>query len=145
MNLQVIVDPFIKTIYGLTGTAATKNYAETAFNLSGRVWQTVKGSNLKNKGLNIWIYEPKEMVFAGVELESDDGIATDLEKKSIHLPKYAYYKHVGPYTQLKKVGTDMRDELKARGFETCLPHVEIYGHWSNDETKLETELLMCLK
>jgi hypothetical protein len=39
----------------------------------------------------------------------------------------------------------MTDEIKRRGFETTLPYVEIYGHWNNDESKLETELLMCLK
>jgi hypothetical protein len=39
----------------------------------------------------------------------------------------------------------MRDELKIRGFDTCLPYVEIYGHWTNDETRLETELLISLK
>jgi hypothetical protein len=39
----------------------------------------------------------------------------------------------------------MNDELKKKGFETDLPYIEIYGHWTNDETKPETELLMCLK
>ena len=39
----------------------------------------------------------------------------------------------------------MKDELMSKGFETILPYIEIYGHWTNDETKLETELLMCLK
>jgi hypothetical protein len=36
----------------------------------------------------------------------------------------------------------MKDEIKQRGFETALPYIEIYGHWTNDESKLETELLM---
>jgi len=39
----------------------------------------------------------------------------------------------------------MINELKKRGFETDLPYVEIYGHWTDDEAKLETELLMSLK
>ena len=145
MNLQVLNVPFIKTIHGYSGTAVNKNYGQTAFKLSERVWQAVKGNNLKNKGLNIWVYEPNEIVFAGVELEVDPGMDTDLEQKTIYLPKYAYYKHVGPYTLLKQVGIDLRNELKARGLETSFPDVEIYGHWSADETKLETELLMCLK
>ena len=38
----------------------------------------------------------------------------------------------------------MTDELKKKGFEIVLPYIEIYGHWTTDETKLETELLMCL-
>jgi hypothetical protein len=39
----------------------------------------------------------------------------------------------------------MNDELKRRGYETGLPYIEIYGHWTNDETKLETDLLTNLK
>ena len=39
----------------------------------------------------------------------------------------------------------MIDELKKKGFETDLPYIEIYGHWTNNETELETELLMSLK
>jgi hypothetical protein len=38
-----------------------------------------------------------------------------------------------------------KDYAGNRGFETTLPYIEIYGHWTNDETKLETELLMSLK
>jgi len=38
----------------------------------------------------------------------------------------------------------MRDELKRKGFETILPYIEIYGHWTKDESKLETDLLICL-
>ncbi len=35
----------------------------------------------------------------------------------------------------------MRDKLKRKGLEPILPYIEIYGHWTNDESKLETELL----
>jgi hypothetical protein len=59
--------------------------------------------------------------------------------------KYAYYKHVGPYNLIKQVGQHMRDELKDKGFGTIFPYIEIYGHWTNDDTKLETELLMNLR
>jgi hypothetical protein len=53
--------------------------------------------------------------------------------------------NTGRYDLIKQVGQIMKNELKNKGFETVYPYVEIYGHWTNDETKLETELLMCLK
>jgi effector-binding domain-containing protein len=87
----------------------------------------------------------KAGVFAGVELDSSPMHGIGLEQKSITLTHYAYYKHIGSYNLLKQAGQTMRDELKSKGFETILPYIEIYGHWTNDETKLETELLMCLK
>jgi effector-binding domain-containing protein len=91
------------------------------------------------------VYEPDEKVFAGVELITTPQQATGLEQKSITLTKYAYYKHIGPYHLIKQSGQAMTDDLKMKGFATTLPYIEIYGHWTNDETKLETELLMHLK
>jgi len=109
------------------------------------MWQAVKSNNLNNKGLNIWVYEQGESVFAGVELNDTPNQNTELEQKNITLCKYAYYKHIGPYQLIKHAGQNMIAELKSQGFETVLPYIEIYGHWTADENKLETELLMCLK
>ena len=145
MNLEIINDPLRLNIYGFSGTAVNKDYSGTAFKLMDKMWQTVKLNNLKNKGLNIWVYEQDEKVFAGVELNDIPNHNTELQQKSITLTKYAYYKHIGSYNLIKQVGQSMRDELKSNGFETQLPYIEIYGHWTNDETKLETELLMRLK
>ena len=145
MNVEIINDPFRLDIYGFSGVALNKDYVGTAFKLMDKMWQVVKSGSLKNKGLNVWVYEPNERLFAGVELDGVPKQDTGLEQKSLTLPKYAYYKHVGPYNLIRQTGQTMKDELKKKGFETDLPYIEIYGHWTNDETKLETELLMCLK
>lgn len=145
MNVAIIDEPLRLDMYGFSGMAVNKDYTGTAFRLMDKMWQTVKSHNLKNKGLNIWVYEPNEKVFAGVELNDAPGHNTGLEQKNITLTRYAYYKHTGSYSQLKQAGQTMRDELKARGFVTTLPYIEIYGHWTSDETKLETELLMALE
>jgi len=145
MKVEVITIPLRLNLYGFSGPALGKDYAGTAFKLMDKMWKTVKSNNLKNKGLNIWVYEPNEMVFAGVELENTPEQSTGLEQKNIILKKYAYYKHVGPYHLIKQVGQVMRDELEKESIEIISPYVEIYGHWTNDETKLETELLMAVK
>ena len=145
MDLEIINKDLRLDIYGFSGTAINKDYVGTAFKLMDKMWQIVKSNGLKNKGLNIWVYEQSEKVFAGVELDDTPKYDTGLEQKSITLIKYAYCKHIGPYNLLKQTGKNMTNELKDRGFETTFPYVEIYGHWTNDETKLETELLMSLK
>jgi len=132
-------------MYGFSGVAKNKDYAGTAFHLMDKMWQTVKAKELKHKGINIWVYEPNEKIFAGVELYDNPDFDTGLKHKVVHLSKYAYYKHVGPYNLIKQTGDKMREELRNMGLETILPYVEIYGHWTNEESKLETELLMCLK
>jgi len=145
MNCEIINKTLTINIYGFSATALNKDYAGTAFKLMGKMWEIVKSSDLKNKGLNIWVYGPNEKVFAGVELADIPVQNTGLEQKNIALKKYAYYKHVGPYNLIKQAGLRMRSELMDSGFEIVSPYIEIYGHWTNDESKLETELIMCLK
>ena len=145
MNTQIINNPFSITIYGFSGIAINRDYSGKAFQLMDKMWNIVKGKGIKNKGKNIWVYEPDHMVFAGVELEDISDNSSDLEMKQIALAQYGYYKHTGPYQLIKQAGTKMTEEIRQKGFETILPYIEIYGHWDNDESKLETELLMCIK
>jgi predicted transcriptional regulator YdeE len=110
-----------------------------------KMWQIVKAKKIKNNGFNIGVYEQDQSIFAGVELDDITNQDTGLEQKGITLLKYAYYKHIGPYNLIKQTGQNMTAELKTKGYETIFPYIEIYGHWTNDQTKLETELLMGLK
>ena len=144
MNVEIIDTPLILEIYGFSGIATGKNYAGTAFSLSDKMWKAVRANGLKNKGRNIWVYEPDEKVFAGVELDEIPKAGLELEQNIIQLAKYAYYKHIGPYTLIKQAGQYMSTEIKRKGYQTSLPYIEIYGHWTPDELKLETELLMRL-
>jgi effector-binding domain-containing protein len=132
-------------IYGFSEIAVKGDYAAVAFKLSDKMWRTVKSDGLKTKGKNIWIYDRNKEVFAGVELEEMQKNDLNLEHKTIVLTKYAYFKHVGSYKLLPTVGQNINNELKSLGFEPDLPHIEIYGHWTNDENQLETELLFNLK
>ena len=145
MKTEIINKELKLDVSGFSGTAANKNYAGTAFVLMDKMWPVIKAKGLKHKGLNIWIYEADEKVFAGVELEDTSITDTGLERKIILLPQYAYYKHIGPYSQIKEAGDNMQNEIQKMGLRPRLPYIEIYGHWTNDESKLETELLMAVE
>ena len=145
MKIEIINNELKLTVSGFSGIAANKNYAGTAFALMDKMWPVIKSKGLKHKGLNIWVYESDERVFAGVELEDPSTNDTGLEQKAISLTKYAYYKHIGSYSQLKQAGENMQNEIRKMGLKSGLPYVEIYGHWTNDETKLETELLVAIE
>lgn len=143
MNIQIIEKPFTLHLYGFSGMAYNKDYTGAAFKLSGKMWDVVKSNNLENKGENVWVYDANDMVFAGVELNETPTGATGLEHKSMMLTKYAYYKHTGPYTLIKQAGLSMHAAIKS-SFIPGLPYIEIYGHWTSDETRLETALLVSL-
>lgn len=144
MGVEIINTELNLDIFGFSGTAFNKDYAGTAFKLMDKMWQTVKAEGLKNKGMNIWVYEPHDKIFAGVELIDAAKTNTGLEQKSISLKKYACFKHIGPYSLIKRAGDSMKHELERQGHKTGLPYIEIYGHWTSDESKLETELLMAI-
>lgn len=146
MNIEIITTNFQLNIFGFGSIATNNDYTATAFKLSSKMWEIIKTNDLKNKGKNIRVYENDDKVFAGVELENGiNGNNYGLEKKEINLEKYAYYKHIGPYHLIKQAGQNMTSQLAQQGLEVTLPYIEIYGHWTNDETKLETELIICLK
>jgi len=145
MDIEILTRPFPLCIYGLSDIATSKDYVGTAFKLSGRMWELIKTHNIKNKGKNIWVYGLNDHVFAGVELEQtlDDNFG--LDRMEIILEKFARYKHVGSYHLIKQTGQSMQSELAKQGYSIILPYIEIYGHWTSDESKLETELIMSLK
>lgn len=146
MDIQIITKHLQVNIFGFGGVATNKDYAGTAFKLSGKMWEVVKANGIKNKGKNTWVYGHDNKVFAGIELEDIAGSNDNgLEKLAIILEKYAYFKHVGPYNLIGQTGQNMSAELAKKGFDVILPYIEIYGHWTGDETTSETELLMCLK
>lgn len=145
-NMKVeIIDKELKLeVSGFSGTATNNNYGATAFALMDKMWPIIRSQGLKHKGMNVWIYEEDHQVFAGVELLDPSVKDTGLELKTIVLKKYAYYKHIGPYNMIGQAGDNMRTEIQRLGYRSHLPYIEIYGHWNNDETKLETELLVAL-
>lgn len=146
MNIQISNTPLNMEIYGYSAIALNKEYVQTAFRLSGKTWDTIKNNTIQNKGKNCWVYESDERVFAGVELINNaDGGKYKMESMRIQLEKYAYYKHVGPYSLIKEAGQNMIHELLKMGYKTREPYIEIYGHWTNNEALLETELIMNIR
>ena len=144
MPVSIINTPFTLDLYGFSGVAVNRNWKETGFGLMNNMWAQVKSKSLKNKGLNVWVYGENDSLFAGVELESAPPDDTGLELKKVHLARYAYYKHIGPYHLMGEAHAKALHEIKQSGLNTCWPYIEIYGHWTDDESKLETEMLWCL-
>jgi hypothetical protein len=129
------------SLYGFSGVAARQDWASTGKNLMNQLWQEVRFLELPNKGINIWVYDEGYQLFTGIELMTPPPAGCPLESKTVSLPRYAYYKHIGPYSEMKTTYEAAREEFKKVGIRARLPYVEIYGHGTDDPLKLETELL----
>jgi effector-binding domain-containing protein len=146
-QVQIIDKPLHIDVYGYSGvkTSTDANFGAAAFRIMGDMWTKIKNNNIKHKGKNIWVYEGNDKMFTGLELENDNGAEAGLEKKEVRYDKYLYYKHIGPYSKLSEAYATMQAEINRQGLQPVRPFLEIYGHWTNDESKLETELIYGLK
>lgn len=131
-------------LYGVSGVAENKDWGKTGMGLMNTMWQEVKTRQFPNKGINVWVYEPGKKMFTGVELTAAPPADTILEKKVITLPKYIWALHIGPYDRISDTFQRLSEEFGRAGIKAGMPYLEIYGHWQEDVSKLETELLWTL-
>ncbi|RAP78388.1 GyrI-like domain-containing protein [Paenibacillus montanisoli] len=119
-------------------------YSEDVKALMGNLWGDIQTHGLAHRGINHMVYEAGGRVFAGVELEpsSAESGKHGMERLQVTLSHYLYGKHIGPYDRLCETYDAMRAQLAAHGKTDTPPLVEVYGHWSDDPAKLETEIFM---
>ena len=113
--------------------------------LLGQVWTEVREEKLANGGISHAVYDCGDIVFVGVELKAAEDVPTRLEKKVFTFTRYAYMKHVGPYSGLAQAYSRMRAHIRGLGLSATCPSMEIYGHWVADESMLETQLLIAVE
>ena len=58
---------------------------------------------------------------------------------------HACYRHIGPYHLLGNAHAAMHAELEKIDASVTRPSLEIFGHWQEDESKLETDILLPLE
>lgn len=107
--------------------------------LLDRVWPVLRQQQISNRGINHIVYSAGDDVFAGVEAEGTDAAAVSLTRREVQLDRYAYARHVGPYSGLPTACEALQAWLATQGHRATAPLIEIYGHWTDDQSKLETE------
>ena len=145
MNVEIVVEPLTLVLYGVSGHVEGKHYGVTGQRLMDVLWKEIGAKGLKHKGINHWVYEDGEMLFTGVELEGPVGSECELVRKEVIVPQYAYGKHIGPISELGAVYEGIYEALRSRGLQPCYPSIEIYGHWTEDESKMETEIVVAIE
>ncbi len=134
--------PLDVTLLGASGRFTPENgFGHAVRALLDRAWPVIKAKSIPNPGINWVVYGHDGEVFAGVETQIPDPAAIGLERMDLRLKRYAEWTHVGPYSKLGQTYDAMHDALTAMGHRPTRPLVEIYGHWTDDESRLETRIL----
>lgn len=112
------------------------------------VYEGLKKAGVSRTGKNIVLYDDHsdEMeIEAGVEvsepIKQGDSVVPSV------LPSGAVAKtlHTGSYADLHKAHQAIKDWCEDKDPKLAGPNWEIYGHWSDDESKLETDVYYLLR
>jgi hypothetical protein len=145
MDIKIVDSSLDLQLCGVSKTHdPAKKYGDEMIELLNVVWASVKGHSIPTTGINHAVYGDGGEIFAGVVTTIPwvplDGLST----REIVLKRYAYYKHIGAYAGLPQAHQEMRKEIERLGLVRKAPLIEIYGHWTEDSAKLETDLIYAL-
>lgn len=107
----------------------------------GKVWEFLRRTGTPHLGLNVALYHDKVMnVDCGVLVPDRFEGQGEVTCRQVPGGLVARTTHVGPYHLLSAAHNFVIDWCQSNGYRTILPCWEVYGHWNDDETKLETEV-----
>ncbi|MGE3407538.1 MAG: GyrI-like domain-containing protein [Pirellulales bacterium] len=147
MEIEIIESPIRFHLHGVGGDVENERCGDVGFRPMNEMWQAVKGAKISTTGINHWVYLPDDKMFVGVELRGlqPSPIPDPLEPLEFELQRYMKHVHVGPYQALPQKWKDLKAELAARGEVIGSPSLEVYGHHCDDQSKLETTILIGLR
>lgn len=145
MHLNITTEPFRATLFGYSGNIVAGDVPAAGKPLMDRLWNEVKTLGIATRGVNHWVYLPKDRIFTGVELVDPLGNVGSLEKLDVSLERYVQHRHVGPYAELPHVWSELSSQLKRCGEQPRFPGLEVYGHWNPDPARCETTILLAVE
>lgn len=145
LPVEIRHSPFHKQLYGVSmPVLAGQKPGEMMFKAMDETWAIVRSKQIQTKGINHILYSGNSNVFAGVEVVDETPVPANLQKIDIVFPRYAYYKHTGPYDLLPAVYQEIDNEIAAQHLTTSGDSMEIYGHATDDPNQQVTEILIGL-
>lgn len=144
MTVEIRNEPICFDLHGVTGDVPDRNYAAAGFKLMDKLWPVIKENGIETTGINYWFYREATRLSTCVELSGDGG-AEYFEHVPVRFESYAYYKHIGSYERLGEAYAALKNEIADRGLTQSGDYVEKYGHWTDDSSKLETEIFAGLR
>ncbi len=142
MSFEIRSVPLSATLSGTSKVHdPARSYGQEIRELLDPVWAAIRSQKITHKGINWVVYDEKDHVFSGVEADIEDPAQFGLERRIIRFERYAVWKHIGPYDRLAEAYAGMKREMASRQLHGGRPFIEKYGHWTDDASKLETDLL----
>jgi effector-binding domain-containing protein len=112
----------------------------------GEVWQFVRSAGIPNPGRNIAVYLDMVMnIEVGVEVGQHFSGTDRIICSSTPGGLTATTVHIGPYNRLGEAYDAVHKWCADNKREIAGPAWEVYGHWTDDPAKLQTDVFCLLK
>ncbi len=115
----------------------------------GLVWNFLRENNINPRGRNVAIYRgtgtPELDVEIGVEVAANAVGGGEVVLSATPSGMVATVAHIGPYSLLMKANEAIKAWCDANNHQIAGPSWEVYGHWTDDVTKLRTDVYWLLK
>ena len=148
-----IVDLAARKLIGLRSRATPQTVSKSMLATLTRVWEMIRKDNLKTLGLNVAIYYSREEgappasdfgFVAGVLVDGDAGRPAGLEVLETPAGPCAHAELIGDYGLIPEVHRQIRDWCRANGRRLAGVNLEIYGHWTGDQSQARTDVYYLL-
>lgn len=143
-SYAIVDSPFRVELVGRGSPVENQCYGHVGQALMDTLWSEVRRLKLNHRGVNHWVYPSAEELFTGVELDGDAEDIGSLERRTVALPRYVRYVHRGPYDGLGAAWAGVMEWIRQQGAAPDGIGLEVYGHWNENPTLLETTILVGL-
>ena len=110
----------------------------------GEVWAYLRASGITGAGRHVALYLGNDEVEIGAEIAGPFDSSGDVYCSSTPAGVVATTFHIGPYGGLHRAHDAIHRWLTETGRALAGPSWEIYGHWTDDMTKLRTDVFYLL-
>ena len=115
----------------------------------GIVWNFIKANNITPRGRNVAVYRGTDTSELAVEIGVEVGPGArgsgEVSLSATPSGEAVTVAHIGPYSLLKNANDAIKSWCAANNRQTAGPSWEVYGHWTDDVTKLRTDVFYLLK
>jgi effector-binding domain-containing protein len=129
----------------IRGVASARDLSRVIPACCGEVWEYARTARLPRPGRHVAVYFDGAITLeCGVEImEPFDGDGRVI-CSSTPGGAVAAATHLGPYDQLGRAHEAVRQVCAERGRILAGPNWEIYGHWTDDPARLQTDVYYLL-
>jgi effector-binding domain-containing protein len=117
--------------------------------LLDKVYVAVRAGEIVQTGHNVFVYsDPSKdevTVEVGVEVGAPFSPVDDIEYAETPGGRAAYAKHVGPYAELGRTHDAIVQWCTEHAWQRAGVWWEVYGDWTEDPAKLETDVFHALR